>query len=65
MNNYLCTTKGFVIEIYCLRQTVMGDFVCYSFNEEWQRAKIRTSDKGNFIEVRQHGKYYGRCYVFN
>ena len=64
MNNYLCTTtKGFVIEIYCIRQTVMGDFACYSFNEEWQRAKIRESDKGNFIEVRQHGKYYGRCYL--
>lgn len=66
MSNYLVTsTKGFVIEIYCLRQTVMGDFVCYSFNDEWQRAKIRSNDKGNFIEVRQHGQYYGRCYIFN
>lgn len=66
MSNYLYrTTKGFVIEVYRLRQTVMGEFVCYSFNEEWQRAKLRMNDKGNYIEVRQNGKYYGRCYIFN
>lgn len=66
MSNYLCrTTKGYVIEIYCLRQTVMGEFICYSFNEEWQQAKLRSSVKGRYIEVRQHGQYYGRCYIFN
>lgn len=66
MNDYLhTTTKGYVIEVYCLRQTVMGEFVCYSFNEEWQRAKLRSSNKGRYIDVRQHGQYYGRCYIFN
>lgn len=66
MSDYLyTTTKGYIIEIYCLRQTVMGEFVCYSFNEEWQRAKLRRNDKGSYIEVRQHGQYYGRCYIFN
>lgn len=66
MSDYLyTTTKGYVIEVYCLRQTVMGEFVCYSFNEERQRAKLRSNDKGSYIDVRQHGKYYGRCYIFN
>lgn len=59
------TSKGYLIEIYRIRQTVIGEFVCYSFNEELQRAKLRTSDKGRYIEVRQHGQYYGRCYIFN
>ena len=43
--------------------TVMGDIVCYMFNDELQRSKIRDNDKGPYIEVRQHGKYYGRCYI--
>ena len=41
----------------------MGDIVCYMFNDELQRSKIRDNDKGPYIEVRQHGKYYGRCYI--
>lgn len=67
MSNYFykTTTKGYLIEVYCLRQTVMGDFVCYSFNGEWQRAKLIRNGKGSYIEVRQNGKYYGRCYIFN
>lgn len=66
MSYYLyTTTKGYVIEVYCLRQTVTGDFVCYSFNGERQRAKLRKNDKGCYIDVSQHGKYYGRCYIFN
>lgn len=66
MSDYLyTTTKGYVIEVYRLRQTVMGEFVCYYFNEECQRAKLRSNDKGMYIDVRQHGKYYGRCYIFN
>lgn len=65
MSDYLyTTTKGYVIKVYCLRHTVMGEFVCYSFNEEWQRAKLRHNDKGCYIDVRQHGQYYGRCYIF-
>ena len=64
MNKYLCkTTKGYVIDIYCIMNTVMGDIVCYSFNDELVRAKIRENDKGYYIDVRQHGKYYGRCYI--
>lgn len=59
------TSKGYEIEIYRIRQTVIGEFVCYSFNEEWQQAKLRSSDKGRYFEVRQHGQYYGRCYIFN
>ena len=58
------TSKGYVIEDCCIRQTVMGDVVCYSFNEERQQAKIRRNYKGSYIDVR-HGKYYGRCYLFN
>lgn len=57
------TTKGYVIDVYCIMNTVMGDIVCYMFNDELQRAKIRDNDKGPYIEVRQHGKYYGRCYI--
>lgn len=63
MDEFLCTTtKGYVIEVYCIRHTVMGDVVCYFFNDEMQMTKIRDNDKGPYIEVRQHGKYYGRCY---
>lgn len=65
MSDYLYTTKGYVIEVYCIRQTVVGVIVCYSFNEEWQRVKLRRNDKGSYIDVRQHGQYYGRCYIFN
>lgn len=66
MSDYLCmTTKGYVIEVHCLRQTVMGDIVCYSLNEEQQLAKLRTNGKGRYIDVRLHGQYYGRCYIFN
>ena len=66
MSDYLCTTtKGLVIELLSIRQTIMGDIVCYSFNEEQQRAKIRKNDKGSYIDVRLHGQYYGRCYIFN
>lgn len=65
MSNYLYkTTKGYLIEVNFIRHTVMGDIVCYSFNEEPQLAKLRTSDKGSYIDVRLHGQYYGRCYIF-
>ena len=57
------TTKGYVIIVDCIMSTVMGDIVCYSFNDELQRAKIRDNDKGHYIEVRKHGKYCGRCYI--
>lgn len=57
------TTKGYSIYVYYIVNTVMGDIVCYMFNDELQRSKIRDNDKGPYIEVRQHGKYYGRCYI--
>lgn len=57
------TTKGYVIDIYCIMKTVMGDIACYIFNDELVRAKIRDNGKGPYIDVRQHGKYYGRCYI--
>lgn len=59
------TTKGYVIEVYCRKKMVMGDIVCYFFNGERQITKLRSNDKGSYIEVRQNGKYYGRCYIFN
>lgn len=64
MNEFLrTTTKGYDIYIYCIMNTVMGDVVCYMFNDELKRVKIRDNDKGPYIEVRQRGKYYGRCYI--
>ena len=64
MNEFLrTTTKGYVIYIYCIVNTVMGDIVCYMFNDKLQRAKIRSNDKGCYIDVRQHDKYYGRLYI--
>ncbi len=64
MNEFLrTTTKGYVINVYFITRTVMGDIVCYMFNDELQRSKISDNDKGPYIEVRQHGKYYGRCYI--
>lgn len=57
------TTKGYVIDVYRIINTVMGDVVCYKLNDELKRSKIRDNDKGHYIEVRQHGKYYGRCYI--
>lgn len=64
MNEFLrTTTKGYVINVYRIMNTVMGDIVCYMFNDELKRAKIIDNDKGCYIEVRQHGKYYGRCYI--
>lgn len=57
------TTKGYVITVYHIVNTVMGDIVCYFFNDEVKRSKIRDNEKGPYIEVRQHGKYYGRCYI--
>ena len=57
------STKGYVIKVYCIMNTVMGDIVCYMFNGELKRSKIIDGDKGHYIEVRQHGKYYGRCYI--
>ena len=64
MNEYSrTTTKGYFIYVYYIVNTVMGDIVCYRFNDEMQRSKIRDTDKGPYIEVRQHGKYYGRCYI--
>lgn len=59
------TTKGYVIEVHRIRQTVEGEIVCYSFNGGQQMTKIRSNDKGSYIEVRHNGKYYGRCYIFN
>lgn len=59
------TTKGYVIEVHRIRQTVEGEIVSYYFNGERQMTKLRRNDKGSFIEVRQNGKYYGRCYIFN
>ena len=59
------TTKGYFVEIYFLKQTVMGEIVGYSFNGERQMTKLRSSNKGSYIEVMQNGKYYGRCYIFN
>lgn len=61
--NLYKTTKGYVIEVYCLRQTVAGEIACYSFNGERQMTKVRSNDKGSYIEVWQKGKYYGRCYI--
>ena len=64
MNEFLRkTTKGYDINVYCIMRTVMGDIVCYMFNDELQRAKIRYNGNGPYIDVRQHGKYYGRCYI--
>lgn len=64
MNEFLrTTTKGYVIDVYCIIRTVMGDIVCYMFNDELKRSKIRDNDKGPYIEVRHHGKYYGRFYI--
>ena len=64
MNEFLRrTTKGYDINVYCIMKTVMGDIVCYMFNDELKRSKIRDNDKGPYIEVRHHGKYYGRCYI--
>lgn len=64
MSEYLYkTTKGYVITVYSIINTVMGAIVCYSFNDEFVRAKIRYNSKGSYIDVRQHGKYYGRCYI--
>ena len=57
------TTKGYVIDVYSIMRTVTDDIVCYMFNDELQRSKIRDNDKGSYIEVRNHGKYYGRCYI--
>lgn len=56
------TTKGYDIEVYCIVNTVMGDVVCYIFNDELKRQKIIGNGKGPYIDVRHHGKYYGRCY---
>lgn len=64
MNEYLrTTTKGYVINVYRIFNTVMGDIVCCVFNDELKRAKIRYNDKGPYIDIRQRGKYYGRCYI--
>lgn len=64
MNEYLRkTTKGYVIYVDRIINTVMGDIVCYVFNDEVKRAKIRDNEKGPYIDVRHHGKYYGRCYI--
>lgn len=63
--NLYKTTKGYVLEVYSRKQTVMGEIVSYSFNGERQMTKLRSNDKGSFIDVRQNGKYYGRCYIFN
>lgn len=64
MNEYLrTTTKGYVIKVYRIFNTVMGDIVCYVFNDKLKRAKIRDNEKGPYIDVRQRGKYYGRCYI--
>ena len=57
------TTKGYVINIYNIMNTLMGDIICYMFNDEFKRSKIRYNGKGPYFEVRQHGKYYGRCYI--
>lgn len=57
------TTKGYVIDVYRIMKTAMGDIVCYVFNNELKMTKIRDNDKGSYIEVRHHGKYYGRCYI--
>lgn len=65
INDLYKTTKGYVIDVYCRKKMVIGDIVGYYFNGERQLTKIRTSDKGSYIEVRQNGKYYGRCYIFN
>lgn len=64
-NGLYKTTKGYVIEVHRIRQTVEGDIVEYSLNEERQMTKLRSNEKGSFIEVRKNGKYYGRCYIFN
>ena len=64
MNEFLrTTTKGYVIDVYSIMKTVMGDIACYMFNDELQRSKIRYNDKGPYIEVSQHGNSYGRCYI--
>ena len=57
------TTKGYVINVYCIMNTAMGDIVCYMIKGELNRSKIRDNNKGPYIEVRHHGKYYGRCYI--
>lgn len=59
------TTKGYAIEVHRIRKTVEGEIVSYSFNGERQMTKLRSNDKGSYIQVRQSGKYYGRCYIFN
>lgn len=61
--NLYKTTKGYVIEVYRFRQTVAGEIACYSFKGERQMVKVRSNDKGSYIEVRQKGKYYGRCFI--
>lgn len=65
MSDFLYTTKGYVIEVCCIRQTVMGDVACCVFYDKRKWLKIRRNDKGSYIEVRHQGKYYGRCYLFN
>lgn len=65
INDLYKTTKGYAIDVYCRKKMVIGDIVGYYFNGERQMTKIRTNDKGSYIEVRQNGKYYGRCYIFN
>lgn len=64
MNEFLrTTTKGYFINVYLIMNTVKGDIVCYTFNDELKMGKIRDNDKGPYIVVIQHGKYYGRCYI--
>ena len=64
MNEYLRkTTKGYFIYVCCIKNTVMGDIVCYMFKDDLKRSKIIDNDKGPYIEVRHKGKYYGRCYI--
>jgi hypothetical protein len=65
MSDFLYTTKGYAIEVCCIRQTVMGDVACCVFYDKSKWLKIRKNDKGDYIEVRHQGKYYGRCYLFN
>lgn len=65
MKDLYKTTKGYLLDVYSLKTTVMGDIVGYSFNGHRQMTKLRRNDKGSYIEVRQNGKYYGRCFIVN
>lgn len=60
---FLTTTKGNIVNITRRITTPCTDVIACEVKGVHKLFKVRTTNKGEYIEVRYDGEYLGRCYL--